>query len=165
MKLKLFIVFIFLVSVTAFSAQTDTLFLPGENILKILKCLLNGENAEAYLSFDEKKLIFQSTRDTIECDQIFTMNIDGSDVQMVSPGKGRTTCAYFLPGDSLIYMHLLILMMITVPLLPTDQKVMSGNFMIALILSWLVLMEVIPGDLLIPKHMMLKLQYLQKEIK
>ena len=61
-----------------------------------------GENAEAYLSFDEKKLIFQSTHGNLKCDQIFTMNIDGSDKKMVSTGKGRTTCSYFLPGDQKI---------------------------------------------------------------
>jgi TolB protein len=61
-----------------------------------------GENAEAYLSFDEKKLIFQSTHGDLKCDQIFTMNIDGSDKKMVSTGKGRTTCSYFLPGDKKI---------------------------------------------------------------
>jgi TolB protein len=61
-----------------------------------------GENAEAYLSFAEDRLIFQSTRDGLECDQIFTMALDGSGVEMVSSGKGRTTCSYFLPGDQRI---------------------------------------------------------------
>lgn len=61
-----------------------------------------GENAEAYLSFDEEKLIFQSTVDNLKCDQIFTMDINGSNKKLVSRGKGRTTCAYFLPGDSTI---------------------------------------------------------------
>ena len=32
------------------------------------------------------------------CDQIFTMKIDGSDLQRVSTGTGRTTCGYFYPG-------------------------------------------------------------------
>src|SRR5258707_15004531 len=27
------------------------------------------------------------------------MNIDGSDVHLVSTGDGRTTCSYFFPGD------------------------------------------------------------------
>jgi Tol biopolymer transport system component len=61
-----------------------------------------GENAEAYLSFDETQLIFQSTRDGMECDQIFTMGRDGSNTQRVSTGEGRTTCAFFLPGDETI---------------------------------------------------------------
>jgi len=58
-----------------------------------------GENAEAYWSFDEKRLIFQATRGRFKADQIFIMNDDGSDLRLVSTGKGRTTCAYFLPGD------------------------------------------------------------------
>jgi Tol biopolymer transport system component len=58
-----------------------------------------GENAEAYFSFDERKLIFQSTRPPYGCDQIFTMNLDGGALQLVSTGRGRTTCGYFLPGD------------------------------------------------------------------
>ena len=58
-----------------------------------------GENAEAYWSFDETSLIFQSTRPPFEADQIFTMRADGSNQTLVSTGKGRTTCAYYLPGD------------------------------------------------------------------
>lgn len=61
-----------------------------------------GENAEAYLSFDQKKLIFQSTTGNMECDQIFIMNIDGSDKHRVSTGMGRTTCSYFMKGDKRI---------------------------------------------------------------
>jgi Tol biopolymer transport system component len=58
-----------------------------------------GENAEAYWSPDGKRLIFQSTRGELKCDQIFIMNADGSDQHMVSTGKGRTTCGYFLPDN------------------------------------------------------------------
>ena len=83
--------------------QTTDLALPQEKHLPNLKQLtFGGENAEAYFSSDGKKLIFQSTRDGRECDQIYTMNIDGSDVKMVSTGEGRTTCAYFFPGDKRI---------------------------------------------------------------
>lgn len=63
-----------------------------------------GENAEAYFSFDGTQLTFQSTRAGVECDQIFTMKIDGSDVRRVSNGEGRTTCSYFMPaGDRIVY--------------------------------------------------------------
>lgn len=76
-----------------------------EKRLRNIKMLTEfGENAEAYFSFDGKKLIYQSTADTIQCDQIFIMNIDGSNKNMVSTGKGRTTCAYFYPdGEKILY--------------------------------------------------------------
>jgi len=103
MKAKLLIFFtIFLIIQPSFS-QTDSLKFPNEKHLENIKMLTEtGENAEAYLSFDETKLIFQTTFGDLNCDQIFTMNIDGTNKQMVSTGKGRTTCSYFLPGDSTI---------------------------------------------------------------
>jgi Tol biopolymer transport system component len=55
-----------------------------------------GQNAEAYWAPDGSKLIFQSTRDGAQCDQIYMMNADGSNQRMVSTGKGVTTCGYFL---------------------------------------------------------------------
>jgi Tol biopolymer transport system component len=77
--------------------------LPQEKHLRNLRQLtFGGENAEAYFSSDGQKLIFQSTRDGRGCDQIYTMNVDGSDVRMVSTGQGRTTCAYFAAKDSRI---------------------------------------------------------------
>lgn len=83
----------------------DTLIVEGEKHFKNMSMLTNGgENAEAYFSFDGTKIIFQSTRDQYECDQIFTMNIDGSGLKLVSTGKGRTTCSYFYPdGKSILF--------------------------------------------------------------
>ena len=75
----------------------------AEKHLRNIRQLTNGgENAEAYWSFDETKLIFQSTRPPFRADQIYTMGADGSKQTLVSTGKGRTTCAYFLPGDKKI---------------------------------------------------------------
>src|ERR1700681_4219317 len=65
----------------------------------IKQLTFGGQNAEAYWAPDGKRLIFQSTRDKLQCDQIFVMNADGSDQRMVSSGKGRTTCGYVL-GDN-----------------------------------------------------------------
>lgn len=87
------------------STQTADLALPQEKHLRNVKQLtFGGENAEAYFSADGRKLIFQSTRAGHECDQIYTMNIDGSDIRMVSTGDGRTTCSYFFPnGKRILY--------------------------------------------------------------
>ena len=79
----------------------DIYAVKGETHLKNIKMLTDGgENAEAYLSFDETKLIYQSTHGDLKCDQIFSMNINGSGKKMLSTGEGRTTCSYYLPGDT-----------------------------------------------------------------
>jgi len=63
-----------------------------------------GQNAEAYYAFDGSRLIFQTTREGVPCDQIYTMELDGTNARMVSTGDGRTTCGYFFPGgESIVY--------------------------------------------------------------
>ena len=79
---------------------------PREPRLANLRQLTDGgENAEAYFSADGRKLIFQATvPGGRPCDEIFTMNVDGSGVRRVSTGTGRTTCGYFHPGrDRVVY--------------------------------------------------------------
>ncbi len=104
----------FLCSLLAASARTgrdpaqavaENLSIEGEKHFRNIRQLsFGGENAEAYFSGDGKKLIFQSTRDGHGCDQIYEMNVDGTGLRMLSTGKGRTTCAYFLPnGKRIIY--------------------------------------------------------------
>jgi TolB protein len=74
------------------------------HLVNIRQLTHGGQNAEAYWSPDGKRLIFQSTRPPYSCDQIFVMNADGSDQRLVSTGKGRTTCGYFLrDGRHIVY--------------------------------------------------------------
>lgn len=81
-------------------AQSDNLLLPNEKHLRNIKQLtFGGENAEAYFSADGRQLIFQATREGRDCDQIYTMNVDGTNLKMISSGDGRTTCSYFFPGS------------------------------------------------------------------
>src|ERR687893_3163748 len=82
------------------SSAAESLMLPAEKRLRNVRQLtFGGENAEAYFSGDGKQLIFQSKRDGRGCDEIYTMRADGSDVRMVSTGKGRTTCSYIFPKN------------------------------------------------------------------
>ena len=87
------------------AATQDTLALPGESHLRNVRQLtFDGENAEAYLSFDEQQLVLQRKSDDMECDQIFTMGVDGANLTRLSSGKGRTTCSYWLPdGEHLLF--------------------------------------------------------------
>jgi Tol biopolymer transport system component len=84
----------------------DTLIYPEETYFKnIRQVTFGGDNAEAYWSFDDKQLVFQSNYKEwgVECDQMFLMNADekfkGTQPPIISTGKGRTTCAYFLPDN------------------------------------------------------------------
>jgi TolB protein len=78
---------------------------PAESHLSNIKQLtFDGENAEAYFSFEGRRLIFQSTHGGAGCDQIYTMGVDGSNLTRVSSGKGRTTCSFFYPdGKHILY--------------------------------------------------------------
>ena len=86
-------------------APAESCEIGAEKHLKNVKQLsFGGENAEAYFSGDGQWLIFQSKRDSRQCDQIYTMRADGSEVRMVSTGMGRTTCSYFFPdGKRILY--------------------------------------------------------------
>ncbi len=74
------------------------------HLQNVKQLTFGGQNAEAYFSYDGSKIIFQSTRPPYQCDQIFSMNVDGSDVKLLNSGKGRTTCGFFFPdGKRIIY--------------------------------------------------------------
>lgn len=82
---------------------------PEEKNFKSMTQLTHGgDNAEAYFSRDDKNLVVQITNESwgLECDQIFTMPLTGypkgGRPKMVSTGKGRTTCSFYMPGDSTI---------------------------------------------------------------
>lgn len=85
--------------------KQPNLVMPGEKHLSNIKQLTDqGENAEAYFSFNGRQLTFQSAPKGDGCDQIFSMNIDGSNRRMISNGEGKTTCSYFTPdGKHIVY--------------------------------------------------------------
>ena len=91
-------------------SESNPLIYPQEVHFENMKQLtFGGENAEAYWSFDDSKLIFQATNEKWgqSCDQIYIIdtnnyNLNNEMPKMVSLGLGRTTCSYFMPGDSTI---------------------------------------------------------------
>lgn len=80
-----------------------------KNFSNVKQLTFGGDNAEAYFSFNNEMLVFQSNNPawSLECDQIFYARIadakmDTEKPQMISTGLGRTTCSYFMPGDTTI---------------------------------------------------------------
>ena len=90
---------------SAGSGGPEAMTVPGETRLaNVRQITFGGENAEAYFSHDGSELIFQSTRDDLQCDAIFRMRADGSEVRQLSSGRGVTTCAFIAPDNqSIIY--------------------------------------------------------------
>jgi TolB protein len=102
----LFILLIVFLIFSCKEEQKDKLIYPGEvNFKSIEQITFGGDNAEAYWSFDDKQIIFQSSNNSwnVNCDQMFIMNnnetFESKIPKMVSTGTGRTTCSYFLPDN------------------------------------------------------------------
>jgi len=75
-----------------FDPKKESNFMPNSRQL-IYEGLRSGEG---YFSEDGKNLIFQSERiDDNPFYQIYTLDLTDGDVKLVSPGIGKTTCAYF----------------------------------------------------------------------
>lgn len=82
-----------------------------KHLANITKLTSGGDNAEAYFSPDGSKLVMQVTNPKIGayCDQIYVLDLNQEeyttdDLKLVSTGKGRTTCAFFMPdGEHVIY--------------------------------------------------------------
>lgn len=89
----------------------STLYFSQEKNLKnITKLTFGGDNAEAYFSPNSKMLTMQVTNPAIgaQCDQIYIYDLTQkpaeSNLKLVSTGKGRTTCSFFMPdGQHIIY--------------------------------------------------------------
>ena len=76
-------------------AKGETQFLK-----RVRQLTLDGRRSgEGYFSPDGKKIIFQSEREKGNpFYQIYIMSLETGDVHRVSPGTGKTTCAFFRPG-------------------------------------------------------------------
>ena len=75
------------------------------HLADIRQLTFEGENAEAYWAPDGSELVLQARFGPYECDQIFRLDpAMPGELELVSSGKGRTTCAYFTPSaDRIVY--------------------------------------------------------------
>ncbi|MSU61186.1 MAG: M28 family peptidase [Pedosphaera sp.] len=79
------------------NAATEARFLSNTRQL-----IFDGRRSgEGYFSPDGKALIFQSEREPENpFYQIYTLDLESGDSHRVSPGSGKTTCAFFRPGNN-----------------------------------------------------------------
>ncbi|MDX2173539.1 MAG: hypothetical protein SFY56_10475 [Bacteroidota bacterium] len=99
--------------VALFTLVLTNSFSQTEKHLKNLKQLTHGgDNAEAYFSPNSKFVSFQSNYKKwgLQCDQIFKLDIEKAAADslykpdLISTGKGRTTCSYVMPnGKDILY--------------------------------------------------------------
>lgn len=69
------------------------------HLKNVTQLTFDGDNGEAYFSYDDRKLIYQSNRSGYACDKIWVMDIDGSNKRRVSPDHGAHTCSFFFPDN------------------------------------------------------------------
>ncbi len=80
-----------------------------KHLSNIKQLTFGGDNAEAYFSFDNTHLTLQITnpKEGIPCDQIYSLDLnEAGEVKrkLISTGKGRTTCSFFMPdNNSILY--------------------------------------------------------------
>jgi Tol biopolymer transport system component len=101
-----------LLSIVLFLTNSQVNSQTEKHLKNIKQLTYGGDNAEAYFSFDDKNLSFQCNNPKwgLQCDQIFNMNIAEAMKDstyrppLISTGRGRTTCAYFLKdGKHILY--------------------------------------------------------------
>jgi Tol biopolymer transport system component len=80
------------------------LLLAQEPELRDIRRLTSGgTHAEAYFSFDGRKLVLMGQRPGDKADQIYVLDLASKALERVSTGGGKTTCGYFLPDGRLLY--------------------------------------------------------------
>ena len=86
------------------SLATLTGFGQEKHLKNIKQLTFGGDNAEAYFNPKGDKLTLQVTNKAfgVSCDQIFMLDLQAQEfneksLQLVSTGKGRTTCSFYMP--------------------------------------------------------------------
>jgi len=88
-------------AVSAAGPQAAPSYQERDFLTRIRRLTVEGKRAgEGYWSPDGKRLVFQSEREAGNpFYQIYTMDLATANVKRISPGNGKTTCAFFRPGS------------------------------------------------------------------
>lgn len=135
------------------SPEEDQIKFAGENFFgEVRQLTYGGDNAEAYWSFDDENLVFQARNPVwdVPCDQIFSMKATDSvstvPPPMLSTGLGRTTCPFFMPGDSTVVYASTHLADEKCP--PEPQRVEGGKYVWPIYEGYDIFISNMKGDIL-----------------
>ena len=89
------------VVVASLSAQQPAPNQERDFLTRVRRLTVEGKRAgEGYWSPDGKRIVFQSEREAGNpFYQIYTLDLGTGDTKRISPGIGKTTCAFFRPGS------------------------------------------------------------------
>src|SRR5262245_62923113 len=95
---------VLVVSSLAPAAQQAGVPKESDFLSRIRRLTVDGRRAgEGYWAPDGKRLVFQSERETGNpFYQIYAVDLMTGDTVRISPGIGKTTCAFFRPGSDQI---------------------------------------------------------------
>ena len=84
------------------SEASDAAGREAELLGNVRQITFEGRRAgEGYFSSDGKRMVFQSERDAANpFYQIYVTDLETGDIEKVSPGHGKTTCAWIHPGGN-----------------------------------------------------------------
>ena len=86
------------------SSPADAILLEAKLINRTRQLTFEGRRSgEGYFSIDGRRLVFQSEREPANpFYQIYLMDLDTGETQRISPGTGKTTCAWIHPNGKKI---------------------------------------------------------------
>ena len=90
-----------LISASSVAPEAQSALSERSFLSRVRRITVEGKRAgEGYWSPDGQRMVFQSERDPANpFYQIFVLDFATGDTKRVSPGMGKTTCAFFRPGS------------------------------------------------------------------
>src|SRR5499426_1704467 len=85
----------------SWSQPSDTTYSERDFLTRVWRVTVAGKRAgEGYWSPDGKRIVFQSEREPGNpFYQIYVLDLASGEIKRISPGIGKTTCAFFRPGS------------------------------------------------------------------
>ncbi|SFJ38800.1 TolB family protein [Planctomicrobium piriforme] len=103
MSVRIWLTLLILVCMQAAALADDVASEEARHLSNIRQVTTDFSRAgEGYFSPDDKSIVYQAYPSGYPFYQIYVQALDGGEPKKLSPGRGRTTCAYFTPDGKKI---------------------------------------------------------------